>query len=292
MTWFFFALGSVFFAGLTTIFAKIGLKDVESNLATAIRTMVVVVFTWLVVFATGVQGGIGDMNAATWVVLILSGLATGGAWLCRFRALKLGNVNKVTPIAKTSTILTMTLAFIFLREPLGPVMVVGMILMGTGTWLMLEYKKSASPAAPTGKGWLFFAVLAAVFASLVAILGSIGVAEMNSNLWTAMRTVVVAFASWLMVGITKEQKGITKIKPRSWMFLILSGLATGASWMFFYHALKIGPASLVVPVDQLSLVLTMGFARVFLGERFSKRSLVGLAVLTAGILLPSIFSIS
>jgi len=288
--WFLYAVGSAIFAGLTTVLAKIGLKGVNSHLATAIRTMVVVVFAWILVFIVGSQDGIWHIDGMTWIFLILSGLATGGAWLCRFRALKLGNVNKVTPISKTSTILTMILAFIFLREPLGLITVIGMILMGTGTWMMLELKKDSKIEKATGKGWLFYAVLAAVFASLVAIFGSAGVAEMDANLWTAIRTVIVALLSWLMVYSTGGQKEIKKINIKNWVFLVLSGLATGASWLFFYHALQIGNASLVVPIDQLSIVLTMGFARFFLGERFSKQSLVGLAILTAGILLPSLMA--
>ncbi|MCL2376698.1 MAG: GRP family sugar transporter [Defluviitaleaceae bacterium] len=287
--WFLYAIGAAIFAGLTTVLAKIGLKDVDSHLATAIRTMVVVAFLWIIVFAVGSQDGIWRMDGTTWIVLILSGLATGGAWLCRFRALKFGNVNKVTPITKSSTILTMLLAFIFLREPLGWITIVAMVLMGTGTWMMLELKKtkkSGDVEKNPRKSWIIFAVLAAVFASLVAIFGSIGVSDMDASLWTAIRTVIVALLSWLMVYATGGQKEIKKIKIKSWVFLVLSGLATGASWLFFYHALQIGNASLVVPIDQLSIVITMGFARLFLGERFSKQSLIGLAILTIGILLP------
>ncbi|MCL2387341.1 MAG: EamA family transporter [Defluviitaleaceae bacterium] len=284
--WLLFAIGSATFAGLTTVLTKIGLKDVDSHLATAIRTMVVVVFSWIIVFLAGSQYGIGYMDGVTWVVLVLSGLATGGAWLCRYRALKLGNVNKVTPITKTSTILTMILAFTFLREPLTLITIIGMILMGVGTWLMLELKKPKDTTEKSKMGWAFFAALAAIFASLVAIFGSVGVAEMDANLWTALRTVIVALLSWLMVFSTGGQKEIKKVNIKSWVFLVLSGLATGASWLFFYHALQRGNASLVVPIDQLSILITMGFARLFLGERFSKQSLIGLALLTIGILLP------
>jgi len=295
-SWFLYALGAAFFAGITTILAKMGVKDVDSHLATAIRTMVVVVFTWVLVFMAGSQSGLLEMDVRTWVFLVLSGLATGGAWLCRFRALKLGNVNKVAPIGKTSVILTMLLAFIFLDEPVGLVMVAAMVLMGTGTWLMLELNKSKKvpdekPAqehkgVSSPKGWLFFAMLSAIFAALVAIFGSIGVHEMDANLWTATRTIVVAMLSWLMVFGTGGHSKIKSVSKKSWIFLILSGLATGGSWLFFYHALKVGNASLVAPIDQLSILLTMGFARVFLGESFSKQSLAGLALLTAGILLP------
>ena len=297
--WFLYALAAAVFAGLTTILAKIGIKGVDANLATAIRTMVVIVFAWAMVFITGAGGGLWNITPFTWIFIVLSGLATGGAWLCRYQALKLGNVNKVTPIAKTSTILTMILAFIFLSEPMGWHMLVTMALMGAGTWLMLELKKEPKGANAGGKGkdakgtkgakgWLFFAVLAAVFASLVAILGSIGVADIDATLWTALRTMVVAVLSWGMVFTTGHPRDVKTVSRKSWVFLVLSGMATGGSWLFFYHALQIGNASLVVPIDQLSILLTMAFARIFLGERFSKRSLIGLAVLTLGILFPTI----
>lgn len=287
--WFLYALGAAGFAGITTILAKIGLKDVDSHLATAIRTMAAIVCAWVIVFMFGSQGGIRYMDGRTWVFLVLSGLASGGAWLCRFRALKHGNVNKVTPITKTSVILTMILAFIFLGEPMGPVMMAAIILMCIGTWLMLEFKMiKAEEKVTDSKSWLIFAVLAAMFASLTAIFGSAGVAYMDANLWTALRTMIVAVLSWLMVYTVGSKQKIRTVSPKSWVFLLLSGFATGGSWLFFYHALKVGNASLVVPIDQLSIVLTMGFARLFLGERFSKRSLLGLAILTTGILLPVI----
>jgi len=281
-----YAVGAAVFAALTTILAKIGIKNVDSHLATAIRTVVVLVFAWLMVFVVGSQGDIFYIQGRTWVFLILSGLATGGSWLCFFRALQLGNVNKVVPIDKSSTILTMILAFIFLSEPLGWITAAGMLLMGAGTWMMLELKKDNNNAA--GKGWLLFALLAAVFASLVAVFGRVGVAGMDANLWTAIRTMVVVPLSWLMVFITgRQNKEAQKtIDRKSWVFLILSGVATGASWLFFYHALQLGNASHVVPIDKLSIVLTMGFARLFLGERFTKRSIAGLGLLTIGTLVP------
>ena len=282
-TWFIYALLSAVFAALTTIFAKIGLGKVGSNLATAIRTMAALGLAWIFVFSQGSMGQIGDISPRTWGLIVLSGLATGGAWLCRFKALKLQNVNKVTPITKTSVILTMVLAFIFLGDPLGPVTVLAMVLLGLGTWLMLELKKVE---AEKGFTWLIFACLAALFASMVAILGSIGVQDINAILWTALRTIVVAAVSWLMVWITKEGKGLKTVGLKNYAVLILSGFATGGSWIFFYQALQVGPASLVVPVDQLSIVLTMGFAALFLKEKFTKRSVFGLGILTAGILLP------
>jgi len=290
--WFIYAVGAAVFAALTTTLAKIGLKDVNSHLATAIRAMVVLVFAWIIVFSTNAQSGIWHIEGRTWVFLILSGLSTGGAWLCFLRALQLGDVNRVVPIDKSSTILTMLLAFIILREPFGLISIVGMTLMGLGTWLMLDLKKDkAEPSTdsdkpPKKRSWLLFAVLAAVFASLVSIFGRIGVQDMDANLWTAIRTAVVVPVSWLMVFLTGKQKEVKTVNRKSWIFLILSGMATGGSWLFFYHALQIGNASFVVPIDKLSIVLTMGFARLFLGERFSARTLVGLALLTIGTLLP------
>jgi len=283
--WLLYAAGAATFAALTTILAKIGIKDVDSHVATAIRTLVVLVFAWLMVFMVGAQGGIGYLSARTWVFIVLSGLATGGSWLCFFRALQLGTVNKVVPIDKSSTILTILLAVIILREPVRVATGLGLLLIGLGTWLMLELKKEA-PAEASGKGWLFYALLAAIFAALVAIFGKVGVADMDANLWTALRTLIVLPLSWLMVYLNRAQKTLKTVSRRSWLFLVLSGVATGASWLFFYHALQLGNASLVVPIDKLSIVLTMGFARVFLGERFTRRALVGLALLAAGTLLP------
>ncbi|MCL2528182.1 MAG: EamA family transporter [Defluviitaleaceae bacterium] len=305
--WLLYAAGAAIFAALTSILAKIGIKNVNSHLATAIRTMVVLVFAWLMVFIAGSWDGILHIQGRTWVFLVLSGLATGGSWLCFFRALKLGNVNKVAPLKKSSTILTMVLAFVILGEPMGIATIIGMALMGIGTWLMLELKKGVKDES-SGKGWLLYALLAAVFASLVAIFGKIGVADMDPNLWTAIRTVVVVPLSWLMVFVGQKQSAaqdtdenrfyqkrqqklpmvwaaIKAVDAKSWTFLVLSGVATGVSWLFFYHALKIGNASLVVPIDRLSIIVTMGFARLVLGERFSWRSIAGLLVLVAGTLL-------
>lgn len=287
--WFIYAAGAAVFAALTTIFAKIGLKDVDSNLVTAIRTVCVLIFAWLMVFVVGSQDGIWHITGRTWIFLVLSGLTAGGSWLCFFRALQLGNVNKVVPIDKSSTILTMLLAFIILSEPISPAMAIGMIFIGLGTWLMLELKKSdAANNEKSTLGWLFFAILAAVFAALTAIFGRVGVADMDASLWTALRTMVILPVAWLMVFITGGQSKIKVIDRKNWLFLILSGVATGASWLFFYHALQIGNASHVVPIDKLSVVLTMGFARLFLGERFTKRSLIGLILLTAGTLVSTL----
>lgn len=292
--WFLYAAGAAVFAALTTVLAKVGIRDVDSHVATAVRTVVVLVFAWIMVFVVGAQGGIFYISCRTWFFLVLSGLATGGSWLCFFRALQMGDVNKVVPIDKSSTILTMVLAFIFLREPVGVITVAGMVLMGVGTWLMLEPHSGFSPTGkwwegrlePLRMSWLFYAVLAAVFASLVAIFGKIGVVDIDATLWTAIRTVVVVPLSLVMVFLTGGQNKVSGVKPCSWVFLVLSGVATGASWLMFYRALQLGNASHVVPIDKLSIVLTMGFAFLFLKEKFSRRSVAGLTLLTAGTLLP------
>jgi len=284
--WLVFATGAAVFAALTTILAKIGLKNVDSHLATAIRTIVVLVFAWIMVFIVGSQHEIFYATSRNWVFLILSGLAAGGSWLCFFRALQLGNVNQVVPIDKSSTIITMILAFIFLAEPMGYITVIGMVLMGVGTWLMIEKKENAEKKDKSPMSWLFFALLAAVFASLTAVLGRVGIEGIEANLGTAIRTMAVVPMSWIMVFVTRGPKRTYAIDKRSWLFLVLSGVATGVSWLFFYRALQLGNASQVVPIDKLSIVLTMGFARVFLGERFSRRSLLGLGLLTVGTLLP------
>jgi len=286
-----YAIGAAVFAALTTILAKIGLENVDSHFATAIRTMVVLAFAWLMVFIVGAQGGIAEIRGRTWLYLVLSGLSAGGSWLCFFRALKLGNVSKVVPIDKSSTIMTMILAFVFLSEPFSWVTVIGMVLMAIGTWLMLELKKekTGSEVEKSSKSWLTFAILAAGFASLTAIFGRVGVADIDANLWTAIRTIIVIPLSWLMVFIAGSQKTIKTVSGKSWLFLILSGIATGASWLLFFNALQAGNASHVVPIDKLSIVLTMAFARLFLKERFSKRSIAGLVLLTTGTLLPIVF---
>ena len=288
--WFIYAIGAATLAALTTILAKIGLKEVDSHLATAIRTVVILAFAWLMVFIVGSQAGFLHTPLRTWVFLILSGLATGASWLCYFRALQLGSVKKVVPIDKSSTLLTMLLAFIFLSEPVEIITVGGMALMAAGTWLMLELKKEPQQNGKGSYGWLLYAVLAAVFAALTTILGRIGITGIEANLGTAIRTLAVLPLSWLMVFITKGHKKITAITPKNWAFLLFSGLAAGGSWLFFYRALQLGNASQVVPIDKLSILLTMGFARLFLGERFSWRCLLGLTLLTVGTLFPIIFT--
>ena len=282
--WILYAFGSAFFAGATSILAKIGVKDIDSHIATAIRTIVVLIFSWIMVFIVGSQGTIGNISGKTLTFLILSGFATGASWLCYFKALQLGDVNKVVPIDKSSTILTMVLAFIFLGVNITINMVVGMIGIGIGTYLMIQKKESIEKVVK-GKAWLVYALLSAIFASLTSILGKVGIENVESNLGTAIRTIVVLIMAWIIVFATKKQSDVKKIDKKSLLFLILSGIATGASWLCYYKALQDGLASIVVPIDKLSILVTILFAYVFLKEKLSKKSIVGLVLIVVGTLI-------
>ena len=282
--WLIYAFGSAFFAGITSILAKVGIKDVDSHLATAIRTIIVLIFSWIMVFLIGSQSTIVNIDGKTFLFLILSGLSTGGSWLCYFKALQLGDVNKVVPIDKSSTILTMILAFIFLNEKITINMVIGMIGIAIGTYLMIQ-KKEGVEKVVKGKAWLIYALLSALFASLTSILGKVGIENIESNLGTAIRTIVVLIMSWIIVFATKKQSDVKKIDKRSLIFLILSGIATGASWLCYYKALQDGLASIVVPIDKLSILVTVLFAYIFLKEKLSKKSLLGLILIVVGTLL-------
>ena len=279
--WLFFALGSAFFAGITAVLAKIGIENVNSTLATALRTVVVLAFSWLMVFVVGSQGGIAQISGLTLLFLVLSGLSTGASWLCYFKALRLGDVNKVAPIDKSSTVLTILLAFIFLGEPVSIPQALGVVGIGVGTLLMIA-KKEVEDGKPHSKAWLVYAFLSAVFASLTSIFGKIGVENVESNLGTAIRTIVVLVMAWVMVFVTGEQKGIRSIGKKSWVFLFLSGITTGLSWLCYYRALQDGPASVVVPIDKLSILVTIVFSSLVLKEKLSRKAGMGLALILAG----------
>ena len=281
--WILYAFGSAFFAGITAILAKIGIKNTDSNLATAIRTIVILLFSWLMVFIVGSFNTITELSSKTIIFLILSGIATGLSWLCYFKALQLGNVNKVTPIDKSSTILTMILAMIFLGESITILKVISIILIGVGTYLMIE-KKNDTKQAKDNK-WLLYAFGSAIFASLTSILGKIGIEGVESNLGTAIRTIVVLVMAWIVVFVTKKQSEIKKIDKRSWKFLLLSGLTTGLSWLCYYKALQDGEASIVVPIDKLSIVITIVFSYIILKEKLNKKSMLGLIGIIVGTLL-------
>lgn len=285
--WVAFACGSAFFAGITAILAKCGIRETDSTVATAIRTIVVLAFAWVMVAVVGSAGQIGSITPMTWAFLGLSGLATGASWLCYFKALQSGDVNKVVPIDKSSTVLTMLLAFLLLGEPLSWASVVAMALILAGTLMMIERKPDAplagAPAA--GGSWLVFAVLSAVFASLTAILGKVGIEGVESNLGTAIRTIVVLVMSWVMVAVAGKAGTVRAVPRRELLFICLSGLATGASWLCYYKALQDGLASVVVPIDKLSILVTIGFSRLVFGEKLTARSGAGLALIVAGTLL-------
>ncbi len=279
--WLFFALGSAFFAGITAVLAKIGIENVNSTLATALRTVVVLAFSWLMVFVVGSQGGIAQISGTTLLFLVLSGLSTGASWLCYFKALQLGDVNKVAPMDKSSTVLTILLAFIFLGEPVSIPQALGVVGIGVGTLLMIA-KKEVEDGKPHSKAWLVYAFLSAVFASLTSIFGKIGVENVESNLGTAIRTIVVLVMAWGMVFVTGEQKGIRSIGKKSWVFLFLSGITTGLSWLCYYRALQDGPASVVVPIDKLSILVTIVFSWIVLKEKLTPKAAVGLVLILAG----------
>lgn len=281
--WLLFAFASALFAGATSILAKIGIKNVDANLATALRTLVVLVFAWLMVLIVGSQTTIPDINMKSLAFLLLSGLASGGSWLYYFKALQIGDVNKVVPVDKSSTVMTMLLAFLLLGEDLTPLKIGAMFLIGIGTYLMIEKKESVEVVSQ-GRKAIVYALISALFASLTAIFGKIGVAGVESNLGTAIRTVVVALMAWLIVFWQGGQRRIHAIDRRSWLFLVLSGLATGLSWLCYYRALKDGLASVVVPIDKLSILVTVAFGYLVFKEKLTQKSATGLIMIVVGTL--------
>lgn len=283
--WVLFAFGSAFFAGITAILAKCGIKNTDSDVATAIRTIVVLAFSWLMVLISGSFSTIIALDTKTWVFLVLSGLSTGASWLCYFKALQLGDINKVVPIDKSSTVLTILLAFIFLGEKITLIKTAAIILIGVGTFLMIEKKKSATSGNSKGRMWLIYALLSTVFASLTAILGKAGIDGVESNLGTAIRTCVVLIMAWLIVLIKRKQSAVKNISSKELIFICLSGLATGGSWLCYYKALHDGLASVVVPIDKLSILVSIVFSYFVFKERLSKKSALGLCLIVAGTLV-------
>ena len=282
--WLVFAAGSAFFAGLTSILAKCGIRKTDSTVATALRTIAVLIMAILMTMITGSWSDITNISGKTWLFLVLSGLATGGSWLCYFRALQVGDVNKVVPVDKSSTVLTMALAFIFQHESISPLKCICMVMILAGTLLMIEKKKTDSPGSNSAK-WLPYAILSAVFAALTSILGKIGIDGVSSDLGTAIRTAVVLVMAWLMVPVTGKADKLRGLDKRELLFIALSGLATGGSWLCYYKALQDGPASVVVPIDKLSILVSILFSYIVFHEKLTKRSAAGLAILVAGTLL-------
>lgn len=281
--WIIFAFGSALFAGLTAVLAKCGIRQTDSTVATAVRTVIVLVFSWIMTVLTGAWPAAGGIGGETLLFLVLSGLSTGASWLCYFRALQIGDVNKVVSIDKSSTVLTVLLAFLLLHEPVRTASAAGVVCIAAGTWLMIE-KKETHSTQDGKRGWLLYAFASAVFASLTAILGKIGISGIDSNLGTAIRTAVVLAMAWGMVWITGKQRTLRQIPKGELGFICLSGLATGASWLCYYRALQSGPASIVVPIDKLSILVTVAFSYAVFHEKLTKRSGIGLALIVAGTL--------
>ena len=280
--WLLYAAGSAFFAGVTSILAKCGIKKTDSTVATAVRTIVVLIFAWGMVFLAGSQDQIPGISSKTLLFLILSGLATGASWLCYFKALQIGDVNKVVSVDKSSTVLTIILALIFFHEGLRPGKAAAILVITAGIYLMIQKKDTGEEIEKNGIGWFWYACGSAVFASLTSILGKIGINGVESNLGTAIRTTVVLVMAWVMVFVTGKGKEIKKISRKEGMFICCSGLATGASWLCYYHALQLGPASVVAPVDKLSVLVTVAFSYFVFGEKLNKKEALGLFLLTAG----------
>lgn len=280
--WILFAFGSAFFAGITSVLAKCGIKQTDSNLATATRTVVVLVMAFLMTLVVGSLNTISSITAKSWIFLVLSGLSTGASWLCYFKALQNGDINKVVPVDKSSTVIAMLMAFVFLHEKLTWIKALCMAAVAAGTYLMIE-KKDVSQK-DNKRVWLFYAVLSALFAAATSILGKIGIDGVESNLGTFIRTCVVLVMARLVVLVTRSGKNIKFVPLKELIFILLSGLATGASWLCYFKALKDGPASVVIPIDKLSILVTVAFSYVFFKEKLTAKAFVGLNLITVGTL--------
>ena len=288
--WIAAAVLSAFFAGVTSILAKCGIRHTDSDVATALRTVVVLAFSWLMVLVAGSAGSLSSLSGRSLLFLILSGLATGASWICYFKALSIGDVNKVVPVDKSSTVLTVLLAILVFHETANlPVKLAGTALLLVGALLMVERKPSASSASQ-GLSWLPWAVGSAVFAALTSILAKVGISGVESNLGTAIRTGVVLVMAWGIVFLKGKQHQVRTIDRREAGFIALSGVATGASWLCYYYAIQHGVVSVVVPIDKMSILVSVGFSRVFLGERLSRRAALGLSLMAAGALAMAIFA--
>lgn len=288
MMWIIAAIFSAVFAGLTSILAKCGIRKTDSDLATALRTIVVLAFSWIMVFVVGSYGTITEISEKSLIFLILSGLATGASWICYFKALSVGDINKVVPIDKSSTVLTVLLAIICFGESSNLVIkLIATAILGIGIFLMVEKKQGEQKSGH--KSWMIYAVLSAVFAALTSILAKVGISGVESNLGTAIRTGVVLVMAWIIVFAKGKQREIKKIDKKELLFISLSGLATGASWLCYYYAIQKGIVSVVVPIDKLSIVVTVAFSYFVFKEKLSKKAFIGLCLMVAGTLLMAFF---
>ena len=288
MNWLFMAILSAVFAGLTAILAKCGIKKTDSDLATALRTIVVLVFSWIMVFLVGSAHTIGTIGIQSLIFIVLSGFATGASWICYFKALAMGSVNKVVPIDKSSTILTVLLAIVCFGETENlPVKLMGTLLLAVGIYFMIEKKKEETAQK---RGWMLYAVLAAVFAALTSILAKVGISGVESNLATAIRTGVVLVMAWAIVLAQGKQKQLKHINKRELIFISLSGVATGASWLCYYYAIGHGVVSVVVPIDKMSILVAVVFSYFVLKEKLTLKASLGLVLMLAGTLAMAIWS--
>lgn len=281
--WLIYAFAASFFAGITAILAKIGLTNTEVRVATAIRTSVVLIFAWFMVLVTGGLLHIPTIDIQIVYYLVISGIATGASWLCYFKALQLGDVSRVTPIDKSSTILTMILAIIFFNEHFSTLKLFAMVIIGIGIILMIHLDSSQERA--TNKRWVYYAIGAAFFASLTTIFAKMGVRYMHTTLAMAIRTTVVFIMAWLMVYLNKNKYPLVEIEKHSWKYLVWSGITTGVSWFFYHEAIAEGPSSVVVPIDKLSIVITIIFSYLVLKEKVSFRTVIGLGTIVVGTML-------
>lgn len=287
--WLLMAVLSAVFAGLTSILAKCGIRKTDSDVATAIRTIVVLLFSWCMVLIVGSAPTIVDISAKSFLFLGLSGLATGASWICYFKALSMGDVNKVVPIDKSSTVLSVILAILLFGETNHlAVRLIGTLLLGAGILLMVEKKKDTG--VQEKRQWILYAILSAVFAALTSILAKIGITDVEANLGTALRTCVVLVMAWVIVLIKGKQEQVTKTDRKELVFILLSGVATGASWLCYYYAIQNGVVSVVVPIDKLSILISVGFSYFFLKEKISAKAVCGLVLMVVGTLLMAIFA--
>ncbi len=290
MTWLIMAVLSAVFAGLTSILAKCGIKKTDSDLATALRTVVVLIFSIIMVLIVGSMSTIKNIEGTSLLFLILSGLATGASWICYFKALSIGDVNKVVPIDKSSTILTILLAIICFGETNNlAIKLIGTAVLAVGIFLMVEKKKNQE-GLKENKSYIIYAILSAVFAALTSILAKVGINGVESNLGTAIRTVIVLIMAWLIVFAKGKQKQLLSIDKKELGFIALSGLATGGSWLCYYYAIQNGIVSIVVPIDKLSIVITVIFSYIVFKEKLSKKAFLGLCLMVIATLLMAIFS--
>jgi transporter family protein len=288
MFWIIAAISSAFFAGLTSILAKCGIKKTDSDLATALRTSVVLIFSWIMVFAVGSQETIADIQPKSLLFLVLSGVATGASWICYFKALSMGDVNKVVPIDKSSTILTVLLAIICFGERSNlAIKLIATVILGAGIFLMIEKKNTENKTK--NRAWMIYALLSAVFAALTSVLAKLGISGVESNLGTAIRTVVVLVMAWGIVFAKGKHKELGRLDKKEFLFISLSGIATGVSWLCYYYALQKGVISVVVPIDKLSILVTVAFSYIVFKEKLSKKAFIGLSLMVIGTLLMAFF---